>query len=444
MKPSEPPLQVTAFRARKGILIGRLPRGGFARNVTVIAASTAVGQTISALALLALTRLYSPSELGSWGVYLAILIVLVVPSSLRYEVAIPLPKTDVDAAGVVALSTVILLGTTVLLASVLWFANAVLNTHLWLSSIGAGFWILPFAFFALGLYQILNFWSVRRTRFGLIAAASISQSVWQAIAQVMLGLVGLGRVGLMAGDLCGRGAGTAVFSVREFAELRRLISNPKRPPLRQLARRYRRFPLLSSWSGVLNVLGLQLPFLLIAAEFGPATVGYFALAQRLLIAPVTLVSSSVSQVFIAEAARLAREDYQGLSILVKRLTKKLALWAFPPAIGVFLLAPSIFRIAFGSEWVVAGEFARWLVPAVLAQFVLSAVAPVMNIVERQDLQLLWDVARLIVVATVLILAGTLGGSLQAVAAFSLALTILYAFLFVGYLRVLSRPRPRLA
>jgi O-antigen/teichoic acid export membrane protein len=417
------------------------PKGGFGRNVMLVAASTGVGQIISLSMLPALTRLYTPSELGRWGLYLAVLLILLVPSSLRYELAIPLPSSDMDAAAIVALSVWILLGTTMLLSLIVILAAGVLLPHLGVT-VSAGLWLLPFGFFSLGLYQVLNYWSVRKAEFRLIAGASVSQSAAQSIAQVGLGLSGFGTGGVIGGDVIGRAAGVAVFSVREFRVLHQLRLSPDRPPLKSVAQRYRRFPLISSWSGVLNVSGIQLPILLIAAAFGSVTVGFFALAQRLMIAPITLVSSSVSQVFISEAAGLARNDYEGLKALVERLTRRLAMWAAPPALVFFVLAPWAFRMVFGSDWVIAGQIARWLVPSAFAQFVLSAVAPILNVIERQDLQLRWDVVRFVLLGLLLLWVGSFASAIQTVIAYSLGLTTLYVFLFVTYLRVLSAPNRR--
>jgi O-antigen/teichoic acid export membrane protein len=418
-----------------------LPKGRFGRHVALIAASTGIGQVISLSALPVLTRLYTPSELGAWGLYLAVLLVLLVPSSLRYELAIPLPSSDIDAAGIVALAVRILLGTTLLLSIIVCLVGGVLLPHLRVAT-GPGLWLMPFGFFALGLYQVLNYWSVRKAKFTLVAGASVSQSAAQAVAQIGLGLSGFGKGGVIGGDVVGRATGAAVFSLREFGRIRLLLLNSARPPLKVLARRYRRFPLIASWSGILNVCGLQLPILLIAAEFGSAAVGFFALAQRLMIAPITLVSSSVSQVFISEAAALARDDYVGLKSLVERLTRRLAMWAGPPALIFFVIAPWAFRVVFGPNWITAGQMARWLVPSVFAQFVLSAVAPILNIIERQDLQLLWDVVRFVLLGVIVLLVGSFGSALQTVMAYSLGLATLYVFLFLKYLSVLSAPNRR--
>ena len=70
-----------------------IPGGAFGRHVVTLASGTAVGQGATRLALPVLTRLYSPADYGALAVYSATLTVLLVLASLRFEQAIPCPKT---------------------------------------------------------------------------------------------------------------------------------------------------------------------------------------------------------------------------------------------------------------------------------------------------------------------------------------------------------------
>lgn len=101
-----------------------LPRGSFVRNVAVLAGGTAAGQAIVVLASPVLTRLYTPEDFGVLAVYASLLCVLSTVATLRYELAIPLPKRDEDAAALVVLCLVIVLGMSLLVA------------------MGFGFWVL--------------------------------------------------------------------------------------------------------------------------------------------------------------------------------------------------------------------------------------------------------------------------------------------------------------
>ena len=80
-------------------------------------------------------------------------------------------------------------------------------------------------------------------------------------------------------------------------------------------------PDLSAPSAFLNTFGIEAPVLLIVALYGTAVGGQFALAQRVMAIPVTLMAMAVGQVFFAEAARMARDQPMDLPTLFWRTSR---------------------------------------------------------------------------------------------------------------------------
>ena len=125
--------------------------------------------------------------------------------------------------------------------------------------------------------------------------------------------------------------------------------------------------------------------------------------------PVTLIAGAVGQVFIADSARLAREDTDELRRLFRQTTLSLALMAVVPAILVAVVAPFLAGPVFGEEWHEAGLLVALLVPMFYFAFVFTSTGDVLYVVERQGLHLIREVLRL----------GFLGGSLVVAAALHL-------------------------
>ena len=73
---------------------------------------------LTVLAAPLLTRLYSSEDFGLLSVYTSLLALIGVISSLRYELAIPLPEDDGEAVNVAVLS-LIFVGVNTLLTSIL-------------------------------------------------------------------------------------------------------------------------------------------------------------------------------------------------------------------------------------------------------------------------------------------------------------------------------------
>ncbi len=95
-----------------------LPKKAFARGVSVLVGGTAGARVLTVLAAPLLKRRSSPGDFGLLAVYARLLALIAVISSLRYELAIPLPADDGEAAYVAVLS-LILLGLSALLTGVL-------------------------------------------------------------------------------------------------------------------------------------------------------------------------------------------------------------------------------------------------------------------------------------------------------------------------------------
>src|SRR5689334_20645668 len=89
-----------------------LPKGSFARSVSLLAGGTAVGQALIVLGAPLLTRLYSVTDFGYLQIYMSVMSFAVLGATLRYDQAILLPERDDLAADVVAVSLVAVILTT--------------------------------------------------------------------------------------------------------------------------------------------------------------------------------------------------------------------------------------------------------------------------------------------------------------------------------------------
>ena len=80
---------------------------GFASNVLKLVTGKVLSQTILLLTMPILSRLYSPADFGIYQLFISVTAIVIVIASLRYEMAILLPKKEKEAATLVALSIII-------------------------------------------------------------------------------------------------------------------------------------------------------------------------------------------------------------------------------------------------------------------------------------------------------------------------------------------------
>ncbi len=364
-------------------------KSAFARGVGTLVGGTAGAQLIGIAAAPILTRLYSPEDFGMLAVFAGLLAMVLVVSSLRYELAVPLPEEDRQAAQVVALSLLLVVVTAGLSAIVVVFFSSSIARAVGSPSLAGYLWLLPIAVLVGGAYSVFSYWSVRTKSFTVLAATKVRQAL--AAVAIQLAAFKLGSVGLIAGQVAGHSVGTASLALPALAKLQ--PKNIKWPEIKTAATRYRKFPLFSTWEGLSNSAGVQLPPIMFAAFFSPAAAGLYSLAIRVLLLPIDLVGRAVGQVFFAQAAEAHRQERLGT--LVEKLHAKLVHIGLPPALLLMLVGPDLFALVFGPAWRVSGEFARWMVPWLYLTFVSSPLSTLFAVVERQDQGLAFQVVLLV-------------------------------------------------
>ncbi len=373
----------------KQALRGMLPKSQFARGVGVLAGGTAGAQLLTVLAAPLLTRLYSPEDFGLLAVYASLLALVSVVASLRYELAIPLPEDDGEAANIAALSLLLIAGTTVVWVLATIFFGKQLAQALGVPALAAYLWLLPVGVLLGGLYTVFNYWSIRTKRFSTIAGTKLRQSL--VTTAIQLAAFKLGGVAMLLGQVAGQSVGTLglaqpALRLPAFREI-------SWQGMRRAASRYRRFPIFSTWEGLSNTAGLQLPPLMFAALFSPVAAGLYTLANRVLRLPMALIGQAIGQVFFANAAEAHRTGRLGP--LVAGLHAKLAHIGIPPVLLLMLLGPELFAFVFGADWQQAGEFARWMAPWLYLVFVSSPLSTLFAVVEKQKQGLVFQLILLL-------------------------------------------------
>ncbi|MBA3530446.1 MAG: oligosaccharide flippase family protein [Ardenticatenales bacterium] len=424
----------------------RLSQGGFTRNVIVLAGGTTLAQGITVLASLILGRLYLPEDFGILSLYGSIIAMLLVLASWRYEIAIPMPEDEEGAINLVVLSILLAMVMSVVVGIAQVFMGDTLTRWLRAPEMLPYLWLLPLGMLGGGIYQVLNYWAIRQKAFKDIARTRFSQSFGQAAVQIGLGLFHLGPVGLLVGDIVGRTNGAGMLGSMVWQKNKAAFKRVSLASLREIASQYRRFPLISSGSSLLNVAGLQLPVLLLAVLFGPQVVGLFALGQRVIGIPLSLIGQAVAQVYFGEASKVARTAPERLPPLYHKTLVRMLIIGAAPILLLALIGPWLFSVVFGNVWYQAGQYVQLLSLMSLGKFVASPLSQTLNIVDRQDLQLVWDIGKLLALLLCFLLASLLHWSpMLTVGVYGATMFLAYVALILLCSYALRQPiEPRLS
>ena len=370
-----------------------LPQDHLGRGVLTLMAATTIAEAMSAASAPIITRLYTPAEVGTYSVAISILAILVTISTLSYQFAIPLPDSAVGAANVLVLCLGATLGVSVASGVVLWLAGPQFFGLLGTPELSQYVVLLLLGQLVGAFLLALSYWAVRVQKFSAIAATNLTQTATTVAAQIGLGVAGVGAFGLFVGYVMG----SLLGSVRLARSAWQTDAGAHRGVTRQgvlaAASRYRRFPIFSLPSSIVNTVGQKAPLLFLVALYGTEVGGRYALADRLLGLCVALVSESVGQVFFAEGARVVREQPASLRALFWRTTRSLALAGIGPFAAVAVIAPILAGPVFGKEWSEMGLFVAILAPMYFMIFVTNPTGATLDFLERQDLQFALGIVR---------------------------------------------------
>jgi len=409
----------------------RLQRGSLARDVLTLVAGTAAAQLIVVVTSPILTRIFGPAEFGAFSAAMAILSITMTLACLSYDNAVPLPEEGSDAASLFALCLVISLGITGFFGIAMLLAGSTILHLLDARILDPYVPLLVISQLFGGVMIAATAWSVRVRLFGAMATNRVMQTAALVGVQIAGGVTGLGAFGLLLGDVARSVTGAAGLLVASARAGWWPLRGASIDGMRRMARRYRRFPIYSMPSSMINAIGLQAPLILMITLYGIEVGGEYALAERVASVPVALLARSMSQVFFAEAAR-QRAIPGGLTALFRRTTLGLARIGAIPALAIALVAPVAFGPIFGAEWSDAGLYTALLMPMMFLSIVMSPTGAALGVVERQDLHALRELLRLVMVVTAALVAAALSaGPFVAVALISAAGSVTYVA--YGYL-----------
>lgn len=411
----------------------------FFQNIAVVAGGNVTAKLIGIIAAPVITRLYTPEEYGVFSVFISVVGVVGSLATLRYAVTIPIAKEEKLADNILKLCFSITLALSLLWALGIAFLGNYFTVQFSAEKLQPYLWLMPVVFLSKGIYEALNNWAVRTRKFRLITRTKVSQGVSSAGVKVGLGALGVTPLGLFLGHIAQETAGiTSLFS--KLVQLKpAFLKSFNWNEIKHAAKRYKKFPLVQSWSQLLLALGAQLPVLMIGGFYGVEVVGVFGLAQNMINMPMDLIGQSVAQVYYAEISKYGKNNPGKIYKLSVSIIKKLFWVGLIPVAVLLAVGPWLFKLVFGPEWFDAGVYARFLSILILTRFISSPISNIFNVYEKQSLQLTLNIIRVVLVFFAFYISNLFKlSALNSIGIYSILMTIYYAFLTIIVLRVVKK------
>ncbi|HBC3535260.1 TPA: oligosaccharide flippase family protein [Vibrio vulnificus] len=351
-------------------------RKSFLSDISKLLSGTLVAQVLVFSITPILTRLYSPKEFGELSLFISIVSVLAVISSLRYNRAIIVSKFDKYAIPITWLGGVV----TFVFFMILLIAISTLylsNSDIIASQSIVFLILIPFSVLFAGKLELFNCLSIRFGDFANVAKAKVALTLTTLVTQ--LSFYYLGSAALIFGHFLGQLVGFIVNSYKYKNEVIKHKIDKKKSIA--LAKRYKEFPIYSTWEALANAVGNNIPVFIFATLFSSTAAGYFALTFKVLNIPMTLLGAAIGQVFFSRAAKAYHNG--GLNVITEKLFYFLINIGMIPAIMITILSADIFSIVFSEQWLTSGYYAQVMTPWLFFVFISSPLSSLISISENQ-------------------------------------------------------------
>ena len=406
-----------------------IPKGSFRANVVTLMTGTAIAQAIPIAISPILTRMYTPKDFGFFALYIAIVSIVAVIATGRYEHAVMLTEKDEDALNLVALSITIAFCVSIITFLSVWIFNISITNILGEPEISRWLYFIPLSILLTGIYQMLNYWSNRKKQYKRLAISRILQSSVIAVVSLVIGISKFGFIGLIVGNIVGQGMATGFLIWQVWGENKYRRTLITKSSMRCLMLRYKDFPRYSIPADFINTASNQTPFFLLNNFFNGEVVGFYSLTQRVLGAPITLIAGSILDVFKQRASNDYAKYGNCRKIYIETF-KRLLLFSIIPFVVFFFTAPKLFILLFGNDWQTAGEYARIMSVMFFFRFISSPLGYVLYITEKQKYDLIWQVF-LCIFTIISILSGVYFNSAKvSIICFSISYSVMYVFYFI--------------
>jgi O-antigen/teichoic acid export membrane protein len=412
----------------KQILYRLIPNDKQLKNIGLLAGSTVIGQIFLVLTSPIISRLYSQAELGMFGLVTTFSSIVSVAITLKYELAIVSAETEQDAIDLMVFS--IFFSIIFSLLSGLGLFSLIYYNFFNFGVVS--YYLIPVILLlnsAISISLVFRYWFTRKEMFGIIGKINLWQGFGRGIGQIILSP--FSGVGLILGETFGRNLGFTLSWKESHINKHIRDTLIRKDDAINTLKKYKTFPMFVLPSSIIDITSIMMPLPIISGLYGLEAAGLYSLAQRVMTVPLSLIGSSVADVFYSQIADLQRSDREKIMPAFWVMTRSLILIGIVPTVILSLLGESIFKLVFGIHWSQSGAMIALMSPWMLAQFVVSPISRIVLISNKQGVKLFYDLTAFFIILIVPYWIHRNGGSvLEALFWLSLCKALAYVLYFL--------------
>jgi lipopolysaccharide exporter len=400
----------------------------FAGDTLRLVSGTVITQVIGVVFTPILARFFAPETFGNLAIFISMTSIITVLICMRYELSILLPDNDQDAANLLVVSLCFVFLVTLVSGAIIYLYRDWILSLLKIQDIKPYLLLVPISGLFNGVTLALSYWSSRTKHYSNLSLSRVSNTASTTLLKLSFGVAGIATTSVkIYSTVIGQCIAALVLLLRIWKDDRRfIIASINYRLMIDGVKRYKKLPLISTWSDLLNTISLQLPVFLLSNFFSTTVVGYYAIGYQLIKIPTTLISTAVGQVFYQRSSEAKSNGT--LRIVVENTFSRLIMLGIFPLMVIAVIGSEIFVLFFGANWQTAGEYAQILAPWIFFVFVGSPISSLINTLDLQGIGLLFNILMIGSRAGSLIYGGFLNNVYISLSLFSLTGVVLWVCL----------------
>src|SRR5699024_1590814 len=256
--------------------------------------------------------------------------------------------------------------------------------------------LIPLVVLFAGFMQVMEQWLIRTKQFSINARVTLFQSLITNLGKVGIGMFyPIASVLVVITAFSNGIKGTFMFLLNKQSIWNQDNNEPpNRKQMKELAKKHYDFPLYRAPEQFLNAASNSLLILMLTAFFVPSSAAFYTIGITVLRLPTRLIGKSVGDVFYPRIAE-AYNNKENITGLIKKATLALSGVGVIPYGLIILFGPQLFIFVFGSDWAVAGEYARWMALWSFFGFINRPCVRSLAVLSAQRFHLIYTIVMLV-------------------------------------------------
>jgi O-antigen/teichoic acid export membrane protein len=335
---------------------------------------TAIGQGVVLAGTPFLVRTYGPASFGILALLLTATNISIAVGCARFDLALP-SAPDGDVAPLARLCTGIAAGLAAVVVLVALLLEPLLAEGAFHELVRHPL-LLGLAVLSGALFQLVSSAQLRQGAITVMAGLRALQGV------IFVALALVPAIGLLWAQALSYAPALLLLPTV-------LKGGGTSGAVRAVAARYSTFATLGLPGAILDVVGYSLCIWIVTYAYGATGSGELSQVQRIVGAPLMLVSISLGQILLRQSAEMV-DDPVALRRLLIRLLTLMAGGAVAALVVLAIVGEPVLKLVLGSKWDVDTRFILAISTAVFVRAIVSPVSAVLATARRFDLALRWQ------------------------------------------------------